>query len=101
MTSWARTVPALDRPDDPQHVEPVPPDLLEVDAAASRGVERAVVRPGRAPFVHPKCERVGFSKRSGRSLASLLSVAADKAALEALYDATDGSNWTTTEPLSM
>ena len=60
-----------------------------------------------APFVHPECERVGFSKRSGRSLASLLSVAADKAALEALYDATDGSNWTTstnwttTEPLSM
>ena len=34
--------PGMDRPDDPQHVGPVPPDLLEVDAAASRGVERAV-----------------------------------------------------------
>ena len=37
--------PGMDRPDDPQHAGPVPPDLLEVDAAASRGVERAVVRP--------------------------------------------------------
>ena len=54
MTSWARTVPALDRPDDPQHVEPVPPDLLEVDAAASRGVERAVVRPGRVSSGAPE-----------------------------------------------
>ena len=40
--------PGMDRPDDPQHVGPVPPDLLEVDAAASRGVEWAVVRTATA-----------------------------------------------------